>query len=193
MRAAVRADLPVRVERPVAARADVAHLGVANRAHHEVLLDGAAAMRAGAVLGKLALAQSHVELLLLAVGEVGVRPQDVVCDKAHKGQKGKQAPCPEVLGPAAARIDEHVYHREDIQRDDERDEEVDDEHHLRRHELLDVLHHTRSNLSVENPSNINRVFRQNRQTLYTVMANLPKKTQQRRGRRSRRSTSGGAQ
>ena len=40
---------------------------------------------------------------------------------------------------------------------------------------------------------INRVFRQNRQTLYTVMANLPKKTQQRRGRRSRRGASGGAQ
>ena len=39
----------------MAAGADVAHLGVAHGAHHKVLLDGAAALGAAAVLGKLAL------------------------------------------------------------------------------------------------------------------------------------------
>lgn len=53
---AVGADLPVRIERAMAAGADVANLGIAHRADDEVLLDGSAALRAGAVLGKLALA-----------------------------------------------------------------------------------------------------------------------------------------
>lgn len=70
---AVGADLPVRIERAMTAGADIANLGIAHRADDEVLLDGRAALRAGAVLGKLALAQGHVQLLLLAVGRVGVR------------------------------------------------------------------------------------------------------------------------
>lgn len=69
---AVGADLPVRVERTMATGAHVTNLGVAHRANDKVLLDGRAALRAGAVLGKLALAQGHVQLLLLAVGRVGV-------------------------------------------------------------------------------------------------------------------------
>lgn len=85
---AVGADLPVRVERAMAAGAYVANLGVAHRADDEVLLDGGAALRTGAVLGKLALAQGHVKLLLLAVGRVGVRAQDQVSDEAHKRDEG---------------------------------------------------------------------------------------------------------
>mgnify|MGYP000169933744 CR=1 FL=1 len=81
---AVGADLPVRIERAMAAGAHVANLGVAHRTHDKVLLDGGAALRAGAVLGKLALAQGHVQLLLLAVGRVGVRAQDQVGNEAHK-------------------------------------------------------------------------------------------------------------
>ena len=53
---AVGADLPVRVERAMAAGAHVANLGVAHGADDKVLLDGGAALGAGAVLGKLALA-----------------------------------------------------------------------------------------------------------------------------------------
>ena len=53
---AVGADLPVRVERAMAAGAHVANLGIAHRAHDKVLLDGGTALRAGAVLGKLTLA-----------------------------------------------------------------------------------------------------------------------------------------
>ena len=81
---AVGADLPVRIERAMAAGADIANLGIAHRADNKVLLDGRAALRAGAVLGKLALAQGHVQLLLLAVGRVGVRTQDQVGNEAHK-------------------------------------------------------------------------------------------------------------
>lgn len=57
---AVGADLPVRVERTMAAGAHIANLGVAHGADDKVLLDGGAALRAGAVLGKLALAQGHI-------------------------------------------------------------------------------------------------------------------------------------
>ena len=59
----------------MAAGADVAHLGVAHGAHHKVLLDGAAALGAATVLGKLALAQRHIEFLLLAVCNIRVGTQ----------------------------------------------------------------------------------------------------------------------
>ena len=49
---AVGADLPVRIERAMAAGAHITNLGVAHRAHDKVLLDGGAALRTGAVLGK---------------------------------------------------------------------------------------------------------------------------------------------
>ena len=84
---AVGADLPVRVERAMAAGANVANLGVAHGADHKVLLDGGAALRAGAVLGKLALAQGHVQLLLLAVGRIGVRAQDQVAMRPTNGMR----------------------------------------------------------------------------------------------------------
>lgn len=44
---AVGADLPVRIERAMAAGAHVANLGIAHRADNEVFLDGRAALRAG--------------------------------------------------------------------------------------------------------------------------------------------------
>jgi len=138
---AVGADLPVRIERAMAAGADVANLGIAHRADDEVLLDGRAALGAGAVLGKLALAQGHVQLLLLAVGRVGVRTQDQVGDEAHKRDKGDDAPCHVGAGAAATSVDEHIDDRQHIQGDDEANEGIDDAHKLRRHELGDVLGH----------------------------------------------------
>ena len=138
---AVGADLPVRIERAMAAGAYVANLGVAHRADDEVLLDGCAALRAGAVLGKLALAQGHVQLLLLAVGRVGVRAQDQVGDEAHKRDEGDDAPCHVGAGATAASVDEHIDDRQHIQGDDKANEGIDDAHKLRRHELGDVLGH----------------------------------------------------
>lgn len=138
---AVGADLPVRIERAMAAGADVANLGVAHRADHKVLLDGRAALRAGAVLGKLALAQGHVQLLLLAVGRVGVRAQDQIGNEAHKRDEGDDAPCHVGAGAAAASVDEHIDDRQHIQGDDKANEGIDDAHKLRRHELGDVLGH----------------------------------------------------
>lgn len=138
---AVGADLPVRIERAMAAGADVANLGIAHRADDEVLLDGRAALRAGAVLGKLALAQSHVQLLLLAVGRVGVRAQNQVGDEAYKRDEGDDAPRHVGAGAAAASVDEHIDDRQHIQGDDKADEGIDDAHKLRRHELGDVLGH----------------------------------------------------
>lgn len=138
---AVGADLPVRIERAMAAGADVANLGIAHGADDEVLLDGRATLRAGAVLGKLALAQGHVQLLLLAVGRVGVRAQDQVGDEAHKRDEGDDAPCHVGAGAAAASVDEHIDDRQHIQGDDKANEGIDDAHKLRRHELGDVLGH----------------------------------------------------
>ena len=138
---AVGADLPVRIERAMAAGAYVANLGVAHRADDEVLLDGRAALRAGAVLGKLALAQGHVQLLLLAVGRVGVRAQDQVGDETHKRDEGDDAPCHVGAGAAAASVDEHIDDRQHIQGDDKANKGIDDAHKLRRHELGDVLGH----------------------------------------------------
>ena len=138
---AVGADLPVRIERAMAAGADVANLSVAHRADDEVLLDGRATLRAGAVLGKLALAQGHVQLLLLAVGRVGVRAQDQVGDEANKRDEGDDALCHVSAGAAATSVDEHIDDRQHIQGDDEADEGIDDAHKLRRHELGDVLGH----------------------------------------------------
>lgn len=138
---AVGADLPVRVKRAMAAGAHVTNLGVAHWADDKVLLDGSAALRAGAVLGKLALAQGHVQLLLLAVGRVGVRAQDQVGDEAHKRDEGDDAPCHVGAGAAAASVDEHIYDRQHIQGDDKANKGIDDAHKLRRHELGDVLGH----------------------------------------------------
>ncbi len=138
---AVRADLPVRIERAMAAGAHVANLGIAHRADDEVLLDGRAALWAGAVLGKLALAQGHVQFLLLAVGRVGVRAQDQVGDEANKRDKGDDAPCHVGAGAAAASVDKHIDDRQHIQGDDKANKGIDDAHKLRRHELGDVLGH----------------------------------------------------
>ena len=138
---AVGADLPVRIERAMTAGAYVANLGIAHRADDEVLLDGRAALRAGAVLGKLALAQGHVQLLLLAVGRVGVRAQDQVGNEAYKRDEGDDAPCHVGAGAAAASVDEHIDDRQHIQGDDKTNEGIDDAHKLRRHELGDVLGH----------------------------------------------------
>ena len=138
---AVGADLPVRIERAMAAGADVANLGIAHRADDEVLLDGRAALRAGAVLGKLALAQGHVQLLLLAVGCVGVRTQNQVGDEAYKRDEGDDAPCHIGAGAAAASVDEHIDDRQHVQGDDKANEGIDDAHKLRRHELVDVFGH----------------------------------------------------
>lgn len=138
---AVGADLPVRVERPMAAGAHVANLGVAHWADDKVLLDGGAALRAGAVLGKLALAQGHVQLLLLAVGRVGVRAQDQIGDEAHERDQGDDAPCHVGAGAAAASVDEHIDDRQHVQGDDKANKGIDDAHKLRRHELGDVLGH----------------------------------------------------
>lgn len=138
---AVGADLPVRIERAMAAGTYVANLGIAHRADDEVPLDGRAALRAGAVLGKLALAQGHVQLLLLAVGRIGVRAQDQVGNEAHKRDKGDNAPCNVGAGAAAASVDKHLDDRQHIQGDDKANEGIDDAHKLRRHELGDVLGH----------------------------------------------------
>lgn len=138
---AVRADLPVRVEWAMAAGAHVANLGVAHGADHKVLLDGGTALGAGAVLGKLALAQGHVQLLLLAVGRVGMRAQDQVGDEAHKRDKGDDAPCHVGAGATAAGVDEHIDDRQHVQGDDKANKGIDDAHKLRRHELGDVLGH----------------------------------------------------
>lgn len=142
VRSAVRAYLPVSVERLVAARAHVADLGVAHGAHHEILLDGGAALRAAAVLGQLTLAQGHVELLLLAIGEHGAGAQHEIGDQAHERDDGDDAPHPGLLHAATARIDDHIGDREGIERHDAGDERVDDSHELRRHDLLNVLRHT---------------------------------------------------
>ena len=138
---AVGADLPVRIERAMAAGAHVANLGVAHWADDKVLLDRGAALRAGAILGKLALAQGHVQLLLLAVGRVGVRTQDQIGDEAHKRDEGDDAPCHVGAGAAAASVDEHIDDRQHVQGDDKANEGIDDAHKLRRHELRDVLGH----------------------------------------------------
>lgn len=138
---AVGADLPVRIERAMAAGAYVANLGIAHRADDEVLLDGRAALRAGAVLGKLALTQGHVQLLLLAVGRIGVRAQDQVGNEAHKRDEGDDAPCHVGAGTAAASVDKHIDDRQHIQGDDKANESINDAHKLRRHELGDVLGH----------------------------------------------------
>lgn len=138
---AVGADLPVRVERAMAAGAHVANLGVAHGADHKVLLDGGAALGAGAVLGKLALAQGHVQLLLFTVGRVGMRAQDQVGDEAHKRDEGDDAPCHVSAGATAASVDEHIDDRQHVQGDDKANKGIDDAHKLRRHELRDVLGH----------------------------------------------------
>ena len=125
----------------MAAGADVAHLGVAHGAHDKILLDGAAALGAAAVLGKLALAQGHVELLLFAICHVGIGAQHQVSDEAHERDEGDDAPSPEGAHTAALGVDEHVHHGQDVQGGDKTNEQIDRHHELRRHELLDVLRH----------------------------------------------------
>ena len=143
VRSAVRANLPVRIQWPVAAGADVAHLGIAYRADDEILLDGSAALRAGAVLGKLTLAQGHVEFLLLAVGHIGAGAQHQVGDQAHERNEGHETPNPKQLDAAALGVDENVDDGEQVERDHEGDEGVDGHHQLRGQELRDVLGHGR--------------------------------------------------
>lgn len=138
---AVGADLPVRIERAMAAGAHVANLGVAHRADHKVLLDGRTALRAGAVLGKLTLAQGHVQLLLLAVGRIGVRAQDQVGNEAYKRDEGNDAPGHVSASAAAAGVNKHIDDRQHVQGDDKANKGIDDAHKLRRHELGDVLGH----------------------------------------------------
>ena len=75
-RTAVRAHLPVGVERTVARGADVPHLRVADGAHHKVAVDGSTALGADAVVRKLVLTKSNVKVLLLTVDEVGAGTQD---------------------------------------------------------------------------------------------------------------------
>ena len=125
----------------MAAGADVANLGIAHGAHHKVLLDGAAALGAAAVLSKLTLAQGHVELLLLAIGHVRVRTKHQVGNEAHERDEGNDAPCPKGAHAATLGVDEHVHHGKDVQSGDETNKQIDRHHELRRHELLDVLRH----------------------------------------------------
>ena len=122
MRTAIRAYLPMRVERTTAGRTDIAHLGVAHGADDKVLLDRSATLRAGAILSQLTLAQRHVELLLLAIGEIGVGAKRQIGNKASKRDERHEAPDPKRCYAATTRIDEHIGHRERIERDDEADE-----------------------------------------------------------------------
>ena len=85
----------------MAGGADVAHLRVADRADHEVAVDGGAALGADAVVAELVLAQGDVKVLLLAVDEVGARPQDDVGEQAHDGDDGDDGPHPPGLRAAA--------------------------------------------------------------------------------------------
>ena len=72
------------LERLLAGGAYVANLRVADGAHDKVLLDGGTAIGAVAVLGKLTLAKSHLELLLLAIGGVHAGTHDQVGDQTDK-------------------------------------------------------------------------------------------------------------
>jgi len=135
------ADLPVRLQRALARGADVADLRVAHRADDEVLLDGGAAVGTAAILGELALAQRHVELLLLAIRHVGRRAHHDIGHKADERDEGEQAPGPKRLDAATLRVDEDIHDGEQVESDHEGDEAVHGKHQLRGHELLDVLGH----------------------------------------------------
>lgn len=141
VRTAVRANLPVGIKRTLARRAHVAHLRVAHRAHHKVLLDGRAAVGARAVLGKLTLTQGHVELLLLTIRAIAMRTKGEVGDEPQERDERQQTPGPEERGAATIRIDEHVEHRKDIERHNEANEAINGRHQLRRQKFLDERGH----------------------------------------------------
>ena len=142
--AAVGAHLPVRVERAVAGGADVADLRVADRADNEVAVDGGAALGADAVVAELVLAQGDVEVLLLAVDEVGARAQDDVGEQAHDGDDRDDGPHPPGLRAAALGVADDVDDGEDVEHDDAHDHEVEDHADLGGDELVEqFLRHVR--------------------------------------------------
>src|SRR5579862_5175418 len=88
-RLAVRADRPVRLQRPPAVLAGLAQTAVAGRADQVVLLDLAPALLAGQVgdLRDPRLGGRHLDLALADVLEVLGRPQDQVDDRADVGEQ----------------------------------------------------------------------------------------------------------
>ena len=120
---------------------DVADLRVADGADHKVTVDGSAALGADAVVGELVLAQGDVQVLLLAVDEVGARAQDDVGEQAHDGDDGDDGPHPPGLGTAALGVADDVDDGEDVQHDDADDHEVEHHANLRGDELVEQFLH----------------------------------------------------
>ena len=125
----------------MAGRADVADLGVADRADDEVAIDRGAALGADAVVGQLVLAKGDVEVLLLAVDEVGARTQDDVGKKAHDGDDRDDGPQPPGLGTTALGVTDDVHDGKDIQHHDTGKQQVQDHANLGRDELVDKIGH----------------------------------------------------
>ena len=119
----------------MAAGAYVANLRIADGADHEVLLDRCAAFRAGAVLGELTLAEGDIELLLLAVGEVGVGAQHDIAHESGDRNKRDDGPKRGIGHTAALGIDHDIDHGKDVERDKEAQKRVNRGHKLRRQEL----------------------------------------------------------
>jgi hypothetical protein len=97
---------------------DVSHLGVAHGADHEVTVDGTAALGADAIMGELVLTECNIEVLLLAVDEVGTRTQDNVGEDAHDGDNGNETPEPTGIGTTSGCVSDDIDDGKDVYGDD---------------------------------------------------------------------------
>ena len=126
----------------MAGRADVADLGVADRAHDEVAVDRRAALGADAVVRQLVLAQGDVQVLLLAVHQVAGRTQDDIGEQAHDGDHADDRPEPPGLGSTALCVADDINDGKDIEHHDAGDHEVEHHADLRRDDLIQKVGHS---------------------------------------------------
>ena len=92
-------------------------------------------------MAELVLAQGDVQILLLAVDEVGARAKDDVGKEPHDGDDGDDRPHPPRLRAAALGVANDVDDGEDVEHDDAHDHQVEDHADLGRDELVEKFLH----------------------------------------------------
>ncbi len=139
-RGAVRTHGPCRLERMMAARAEVLQARVAVRTQHVVGLDRIAAVRTLAVLHKLALLQGNLEFLLVAIDLQQRRTKQAVRDDADKRHERDDAPNVP-MRPAHVGVADDPHDRKNIKHHKQHDEDRERCHQFRRNELRHQFGH----------------------------------------------------
>lgn len=138
---AVGADLPVRVERAMAAGAHVTNLGIAHRADDKDVLSvvyvfidarrrGASAYVAWGIIALIPFVGLIAYLVLRPHSYAADREEQELDMALRERQLAQYGTCPQCGAPI-----------ENIQGDDKANKGIDDAHKLRRHELGNVLGH----------------------------------------------------